>query len=240
MFQRFKKVIRDYFSFTKKETNGFMLLFCALLFFILSPLFFPLFSFSDTDTSFIASDRQKLDSLVAVLEKRKKESSPVLQKEPITHKASVGKKVGSKPFVKSVEKQVSIIQLNKASANELQQVSGIGEKLSTRIVKFRKALGGFYSKNQLYAVYGLDSLVVEKLIKQSVALNTSGIQQINLNEASFKEINKHPYISYNETKVFFDGFRNKGKRVSNLNQLVENNIFTKEKLLQLENYLIVE
>ena len=48
-----------------------------------------------------------------------------------------------------------IIELNVADTAMLKSIYGIGEKLSVRIVKYRKKLGGFYSVEQLKEVYGL-------------------------------------------------------------------------------------
>ena len=48
------------------------------------------------------------------------------------------------------------LNLNEASAEDLTLLAGIGTVLSPRIVKFRSALGGFSSVDQLYMVYGLE------------------------------------------------------------------------------------
>ena len=61
--------------------------------------------------------------------------------------------------------------LNTATALELKTVNGIGDKLSQRIVKYRKRLGGFSSEEQLNEVYGLSEEVVNN-IKKDFALKT--------------------------------------------------------------------
>ena len=48
------------------------------------------------------------------------------------------------------------IDLNSADSIMLEQLPGIGNKLSKRIVKYRDILGGFYSLEQLHEVYGLN------------------------------------------------------------------------------------
>ena len=68
--------------------------------------------------------------------------------------------------------------LNTADAQMLQSVSGIGSKLSARIVKYRTYLGGFSEMNQCYEVFGLDSLVVQKLMKQLT--NTKSLRTIKI------------------------------------------------------------
>src|SRR5690606_3730348 len=51
--------------------------------------------------------------------------------------------------------------LNKATAIELQEVYGIGEALSARIVSYRDKIGGFLVDEQLYDIYGLEFLAVQ-------------------------------------------------------------------------------
>ena len=63
-------------------------------------------------------------------------------------------------------KSIEVKDLNTSSARDLTQVRGIGEVLSKRIVKYRTRLQGFDELDQLYEVYDLDSLVVEKVKRQ--------------------------------------------------------------------------
>lgn len=56
------------------------------------------------------------------------------------------------------------IELNSADTTELKKLRGIGSKLSQRIVKYRTKLGGFSSKEQLKAVYGLSEETYEAIL----------------------------------------------------------------------------
>lgn len=56
------------------------------------------------------------------------------------------------------------IELNSADTTELKKLRGIGSKLSQRIVKYRTKLGGFTSKEQLKAVYGLSEETYEAIL----------------------------------------------------------------------------
>src|SRR5690606_31569388 len=60
---------------------------------------------------------------------------------------------------------IEIRDLNKATADELQQVKGIGPAYSERIVKYRDLLGGFIDQDQLNEVYGLKEETIEELNK---------------------------------------------------------------------------
>ncbi len=90
----------------------------------------------------------------------------------------------------------SIHDLNTATAQELKTINGIGEKLSTRIIKFRDRLGGFLVEEQLYDVFGLEAAVAERTLKRFKLLSTPKINKINVNEATVAELVKLVYIRY--------------------------------------------
>lgn len=86
--------------------------------------------------------------------------------------------------------------LNLASADDLRQVHGIGEKLSARIVKFRNRLNGFLINEQLYDVYGLEPEVVKRTLQQFQVLSPPSIKKININTANVDEIAALIYLRY--------------------------------------------
>nr|WP_299000889.1 helix-hairpin-helix domain-containing protein [uncultured Allomuricauda sp.] len=88
-----------------------------------------------------------------------------------------------------------IIDLNKATAEELTRIYGIGEKLSARIVKFRDRLGGFLVNEQLYDVYGLETKIADKTLKQFQVLSPPSITKLKVNSASIDELASLVYIS---------------------------------------------
>lgn len=88
--------------------------------------------------------------------------------------------------------------INKVDAEQLIVVNGIGSVLAGRIIKFRDRLGGFYQANQLYEVYGLDSLVVKNLLKYSNGFGS--VNKLKINQLTVKELASHPYIDYGFAK----------------------------------------
>ena len=82
--------------------------------------------------------------------------------------------------------------LNHADTNDLKKLKGIGSKLSARIIKYRDMVGGFYSENQVREVFGLDSTVVDEILKFGTIKNPS-LQKIKINEITAEEF-KHLYI----------------------------------------------
>lgn len=107
---------------------------------------------------------------------------------------SYEKKPFSKPEVTAKEKPVAF-NLNEADTTQLQKIYGIGSVLAKRIVKYRNQLGGFVSQQQLGEVYGLDTLVIKKIMAASYLPDSPTIQKINLNTADEKTFAGHPYLT---------------------------------------------
>lgn len=111
-----------------------------------------------------------------------------------------------KPVLAHIEKSKSIegkesvrpflhaFDLNTARVDQLVAVQGIGPVLAERIVKYRDRLGGFVSVSQLHEVYGLDSVVIDRLVIPAY-LKDSRIRTISLNAATERDLEQHPYIS---------------------------------------------
>jgi DNA uptake protein ComE-like DNA-binding protein len=72
---------------------------------------------------------------------------------------------------------------------------GIGEKLASRIIKFRDGLGGFISPSQFSEIYGLDSGVVARLANACFIEKEFQPKRLNLNATDEKTLMAHPYIS---------------------------------------------
>ncbi len=100
-----------------------------------------------------------------------------------------------------VSAKVSIMDINKADSIQLTSIRGIGPVLSSRIVRYRDLLGGFYSLEQLKEVYGLPEPVLHSL-KESVMIKADfKYHKISLNSFDFKQLSKHPYINYDQARA---------------------------------------
>lgn len=93
-----------------------------------------------------------------------------------------------------IKKENVIIDINTANPENLKRVKGIGEVLSKRIVNYRESLGGFYDKNQIKEVYGINDSIYN-IIENQMVIKAVQLRKVNLNEASFEELKRHPYIS---------------------------------------------
>lgn len=98
------------------------------------------------------------------------------------------------PYVK---KELAIIEINSADTLQLDEIRGIGVTFAKRIAKYRERLGGFYKKEQLMEVYGLDSAKFIE-IKDQVKVNAAQIKKIDINTATFDDMKNHPYLKYKQ------------------------------------------
>ena len=147
-----------------------------------------------------------------------------------SRKEEVSKKAFSAPLVKA--------DLNKASAEELQQINGIGEKLSARIVNYREALDGFRGNTQLQDVYGLSSEVIEKVL-QRLEVKGNSLEKRDLNDITLLELAELPYFDYEQARAVIE-LRKKKERIATFEELEQINNFPIEKLDRIKLYLKID
>ncbi len=141
----------------------------------------------------------------------------------------------------NVEKEAYFIKkdLNTASANELQNINGIGKKISKRIIDYRNLLKGYSFDKQLYEVYYLDKVTADKVLKQFTVIEKPEIEKLNLNKATFKEILHLPYIDYNLTKKIMN-YKDDNGLFTTVNELKKIDSFPLEKYDRITLYLTAE
>ncbi len=131
------------------------------------------------------------------------------------------------------------IDLNIATEEQLQQVSGIGAALSKRIISYRKKLGGFSHDVQLYSVYGLEPSVVQRTLNLFTVKTPKPITKINVNTASASDISTVPGISFEMAKKIWE-FRRLREKVTTTEELGKIEGMTERKLQLIQLYLSVE
>jgi DNA uptake protein ComE-like DNA-binding protein len=112
--------------------------------------------------------------------------------------------------VKVHKKKIEPINLNEADSAALENLPGIGPVLASRIIRFRKILGGFYSIDQLNEVYGLrygnySSVAPWLYVRQE------GYRKFNLNFSTLAELGHHPYIGFRTAHKILELRERKGK-----------------------------
>jgi DNA uptake protein ComE-like DNA-binding protein len=94
------------------------------------------------------------------------------------------------------KEKVVIIDINKATQEDLIKIYGIGEAISLRILKFKESLGGFVSMEQMNDVWGLSPEVIENLNSHFKVMAVPNVKKIDINNASIKELSQFPYFNY--------------------------------------------
>lgn len=105
-------------------------------------------------------------------------------------------------------RQPLLVELNTADTLTLQLLYGIGPVLASRIVTYRDRLGGFTSVEQLAEVYGIQPELVQRL-RPNLTVDTTQVHRIPINQASLKQLLRHPYIEYYQARDII-ALRNKG------------------------------
>jgi len=134
-----KRAIRDFFGFTRSQTNGFVALnFIVLLALLSEPLTRWLLSFEEKD---FAYEQAMLDSLVVRWDDTNKSLHDSLSAKP----------------------QLFQFDPNVASLEELQSL-GFSKGLAQRISNYRLKGGVFRIKNDLKKMYGMDTIFFHQLV----------------------------------------------------------------------------
>lgn len=98
------------------------------------------------------------------------------------------------------KKKVICFNLNSITQEELMTIRGIGEVKAASIVDYRKKLGGsFYRIEQLSEVFGIDSLLYQR-IKKQLSIDPIGVKRIYLNTIDYEHLATHPYINYRQAR----------------------------------------
>jgi DNA uptake protein ComE-like DNA-binding protein len=100
------------------------------------------------------------------------------------------------PQINSEEKEAMLIELNGASPDDLKRIKGIGDYFANKIIAYRTRLGGYIRKEQLLEVSKMDSARYAQMAP-FVEVNPNAVRRINVNEADFETLSRHPYIGNN-------------------------------------------
>lgn len=133
------------------------------------------------------------------------------------------------------KKALVVVDVNLADSAQLDEVKGIGPAFALRILKYRERLGGFYKKEQLMEVYGLDSLKYAE-IKEQISVNPSSIRTLNINTVDFNALKSSPYLSYKQINAIIQ-YRKQHGYYNNANDLKKVLILSPQIIEKIAPYL---
>ena len=125
-----------------------------------------------------------------------------------------------------------LVALNEADTSALKKIPGIGSYYARQIVRYREALGGFVSMDQLQEIEG-----IPEGVEQWLTLDTSvSPRRIDVNHATKNQLVRHPYVRVYRARAIWDHVHNSGPlhSVEDLRQLPD---FTEADIRRLAPYL---
>lgn len=175
--------LKDYFTFSKTERNGIVFLLILLFLIICCSYFIPQIYAVKSQGDF-AHFKKQIDLLYSL--------------DTIKQNVHGNYSPRDAHSLKPIIQEVNVVELNSSDSVELTSLPGIGPVLASRIIKYRRLLGGFYSVNQLKEVYGLSADNFEKA-KPFLKTDQAFLKRFLVDTAGFRTLFHHPYIGKDRT-----------------------------------------
>ncbi|WP_125722469.1 ComEA family DNA-binding protein [Flavobacterium ustbae] len=134
------------------------------------------------------------------------------------------------------KEKLAILDINQATKEDLMKIYGIGEGLSTRILKQKEIFGAFVSMEQMKDVWGLSPEVINELNSHFKVVIPSDLKKINVNEASLKELAQFSYFKYGLARQIVI-YRSMNGNFNNIEDLAKIKDFPVEKAKIISLYL---
>jgi DNA uptake protein ComE-like DNA-binding protein len=154
----------------------------------------------------------------------------------VKNKVSNNRYVKYETNVSAKNEKSAVIDINKATQEELIKIYGIGDVISLRILKLKENLGGFVSMEQMNDVWGLSPEVIEALNFHFKVYALPAVHKIDINNASLKEIAQFTYFRYALAKEIVI-YRSMNGDIKNIEDLTKIKGFPVEKANIIALYL---
>ena len=214
--QKISRMAGEYLTYNRSEQRGIFVLMLLLMGLILLYAFIP-----DDPLPFAKEDPEKFDAEVRAFLtawKAAADSDSLARIDKYRPEGSSMNFAGAQgPESSGWKKNLVMVELNAADSFDLQQLKGIGPGFARRIIGYRERLQGYFNKEQLLEVYGMDSSRYRAIAGQ-VTVNRDSIRPMNLNTVTFKEMIRHPYFPFHVTKSIML-YRQKYKAFKTLEEL---------------------
>jgi len=129
------------------------------------------------------------------------------------------------------------LELNSCDSVQLAKIPQLKPYHIKNILHYRDRLGGFLKVEQLKEVKYFKAWLYDK-IEKYLTVNSLKIRKLNINQADFKTLNRHPYISYEQTKKILS-YRQKNGNFANPNDLVLKNLLSQKNYDKLKPYIVL-
>ena len=168
--------------------------------------------------SFIIIPKKTVTSFKPAVENQVTKSQERFKRDTIFHP----------PFVRKRKPGEIILELNSTDSINLVMIPGIGPVLASRIIRYRRLLGGFYAASQLKEVYGMSKENMPT-VTGCLTVDPSLRNTFNINFSTVQELGHHPYIGYQTARKLVRLRDKKGKFLSpdDLSPVIANDSLTR-------------
>ena len=154
----FKKIVSDYFTFTKKERRGTIVLLLLILFFVSLPFLYPLFIKSKT------ADASALKKEIATLKIKQQDTvRQFTQRNFDEDNYQNYYQPSEKNYAKNFKGELFYFDPNTATAADWQRL-GLRDKTIATIQNYLSKGGHFYKPEDIGKIWGLHTDEVQRLI----------------------------------------------------------------------------
>lgn len=134
------------------------------------------------------------------------------------------------------KEKLEVLDINQATQEDLMKLYGIGEGLSSRILKQKEILGCFVSMDQMKDIWGLSPEVINELNSHFKAVIPPTLKKIKVNDASLKELSQFSYFKYTLAKQIVT-YRSMNGDFNNIEDLAKIKDFPVDKAKIISLYL---
>lgn len=155
-----------------------------------------------------------------------------VQRRPARRDTVVRRDSITYPRYQRKQAPASPLDLNTADSAMLVRLPGIGPYYASRILSYRRKLGGYASSSQILEIDGIPDSVV----RWFVITDTARAVRISVNSATLTQLRSHPYINFYQARAIIEMRRERGN-IKGPDQLSFMEEFTDQDLVRLEPYL---
>lgn len=127
------------------------------------------------------------------------------------------------------------MEINSADTIALVSLRGVGPYYARQIDAYRHELGGYVNREQLLEIWNMRQETYEMLLPQ-IAIDSTLIRKIEINDISGDSLRKHPYVSYALARSLI-ALREKHGRFNSMSDIERSAILTDSISRKLRSYL---
>lgn len=217
--------LKTYLGFSKRESQGFVLVLPILIALYTIPKIY--------DNQILRSSEVDYQSYQATIDSLLQAGFVVSSSETAVYLQDSTRKPTSSPRPRTAT--LNKLDFNEADSIVLQIVPGIGQTMAGRIVKFREGLGGMWEKEQLLDVFGMSPEVMERVFDY-FEFSPGIYRKVAINEWDASTLANHPYITYGAAKVIV-AYRTQHGPYQQAEDLMKVKIFTEDWVEKVKPYL---